>query len=434
MRNSVITGSEILAACGKVSSEAEVLSIERDYSSIEYDPVKTVSAAGTRAGWGLRMIRNGKIGVAGQWGLVRPFDLVERGIGSCRYGPEAGFGFPSVSPESPSTVPDSLTTTDHDEVCDYLSMILEGVRRKVPDASLRGRVNWGTDRFLLLNSAGLRGSYSKSRASTTLTVTVPSDQGLMQSGCTIETSCSLPAVNDSVEMLTLPLSFRNLTKSEAVGRKKVVLSPAAFSVLLQGLRTGVSGRLLAMGGSPLGQMEGRTVLSEKITIRDMPGLSNGAASAPFDSEGIPSKDKALFEKGVFKGFIHDLQTASLCGSTTTGSSGRNLGEHSRPVCTNIVVDTSPETSVDTLNETGSGILVTDILSAGGGDTASGQFTFDCGRVFLFRQGEICGFYDGCVIAGNVYDALSRVVTLGGRQFRTGSDLLPFVSLDGVSVR
>lgn len=380
------------------------------------------------------MMRNGKLGVAGQWGSVRPFELVERAVGSCRYGPDAGFSFPGDSPETSRDLPDSLSATDSDVVCDYLSDLLAGVRSLVQGASLTARISWGTDGFILLNSNGLRGEYTKSRASTTLSVTVPTERGLLQSGCTIETSCSLPSLRDAVELLTLPLIHRGLTAGEAVGRKRVVLSPAAFSVLLQGIKTGVSGRLLAMGGSPLAALEGKQVLSDKLTLRDMPGLSNGAASAPFDSEGIPSVDKPLFDKGVFVGFLHDLHSAYQCGGHSTGSSGRNLGEHSRPVCTNIVADPSPDASDYALQETGSGLLVTDILSAGGGDRSSGYFTFDCGRAYLFRRGEICGYYDGCVIAGNVYDALSGIITMGGKQYRTGSDLLPFVSLDGISVR
>lgn len=434
MKNGFLTGSEILAACCEVSSLAEVSGIEREYSSVEFNPVKTVSGTGTRVGWGLRMVRNDKLGVAGQWGYVSPFELVERGIGSCRYGQNMDFSFPSDSPECPPEVPDSLSATDHDCVCDYLSDMLSGVKKLVPEASLTARIEWGTNHFFLLNSEGLRAGYTKTKASTSLSVTVPTERGLLQSRWAAETSCSLPSLSNAVEMLTLPLMFKGISPGEAVGRKKVVLSPSAFSVLLQCIRTGVSGRLLALGGSPLAGLSGEKVLSEKLTLKDMPGLSNGAASAPFDSEGVPSRDRTLFDKGVFTGFIHDLHSAHLCNTESTGSSGRNLGYHSRPVCTNLVVDPCAGSTADTLKETGSGIFVTDILSAGGGDTASGQFMFDCGRVYLFRRGEICGYYHGCVISGNVYDALSRIVTLGSRQYRTGSDLLPFVSLDGVSVR
>jgi len=426
--------SEILAATEKVSAEAETICIDKKYLSVDLNPVKTVFGSGSSSGRGLRMIRNGKLGVAGQWGPVKPYELVDRAIGSCRYGPDALFSLPEVSPESTSAVPDSLSGLNHEEASDYLLDIQKGVRNTFPDASLSARVKWGEDSFSIANSRGLRGNYSKSTASTFFTVTMPSPDGLLQSGYSIDSSCSLPSANDVVEMLSLPLSRENLEKTEVVGRKKVILSPLVFSVMLQGIRAGVSGRLLARGASPLAHMEGRNVLGKLLTVRDMPELSNGAASAPFDSEGIPAENKTLFREGIFQDFIHDLSSAAETGAKSTGSSGRNLGEHSRPVCTNLVVDTSDTASVNTMKETGSGILITDVLSADSGNAASGHFTFDCGRVYLFRRGEVYGYYDGCVITGNVYDVLSRVTAVGGRQFRCNSDLLPFVSLEGVSVR
>ncbi|HOP25966.1 MAG TPA: metallopeptidase TldD-related protein [Candidatus Sabulitectum sp.] len=428
-------GRDILAAGKQVAESVEVSGIVREWNSLEYSPVLTVPASGRRTGWGLRMKRNGKLGVAGQWGQVDPYQLVERGIGSCRYGPPANFDLPSEAPLTQESVPDGLAAMDHQGASDYLEEVRQGMLKRVPNASLSGRIFWSRDSFTLMNTRGLNAGYGKTRAVTSLSATVPTSEGLMQSGCAMDTSCSLPSVNDAVESLSLPLAFTGLTPGEAVGRKRVVLAPAAFSILLQGIRAGVSGRLLSMGSSPLQGLEGDKVLSDKLTLRDLPGLANGAASAPFDSEGIPASDKYLFRDGVFTGFIHDLQTAAASGAAeSTGNSGRNLGEHSRPVCTNLVVTPSHGTTDWTLEETGSGILVTGILSAGGGDAASGRFTFDCGRVFLFRRGEIQGYFDGCVISGNVYDALSRIIAVGGRGYRTGSDILPFVSLDGISVR
>ena len=91
-------------------------------------------------------------------------------------------------------------------------------------------------------------------------------------------------------------------------------------------------------------------------------------------------------------------------------------------------------SHNTLSETGSGILIPHILSAGGGNTHSGDFIFDCGRVYIFKRGEIQGFYDSCVLSGNVYQALAEVNLLGSKKYKSGTDLLPFISLGGISVR
>jgi len=429
-----MTGSEILVACEKVSTEAEATGINRWYKSIEFTPINSIPGAGERTGWGLRMIRNGKIGVSGEWGVIDPFRLVDKVIGSCRYGPAALFSFPEESPEPDRAITGDLTTMTHEMVHIYLSDLQARIKEIYPLATLSARMQWGEDSFVIMNSRGLKGSYSKTTVSTSLWVTLPSDTGLLQSGYSLNTADSLPVMNDVLDMLLLPIHTERFDSLCAVGRKKVVFSPMALSLLLQAVRAGVSGKLLAEGASPLAGSEGKKVLSNLLTIRDLPRLNSGSSSAPFDSEGIPTRDKILFEDGVFADFLHDLGSAAECGAESTGSSGRNLGEHSKPICTNLTVDPSMNGSVNTLEETGSGILVTSILSAGGGNAASGSFTLDCGRVYLFRRGEILGYYDGCVLSGNVYDALSRVTAIGSRQYRSGTDLLPFISLDGISIR
>ncbi|MCK5131932.1 MAG: TldD/PmbA family protein [Candidatus Sabulitectum sp.] len=434
MREAFMTGSEILVACEKVSTEAEVTGIKRCYKSLEFTPGSSIPGSGERTGWGLRMARNGKLGVSGEWGIIDPFRLVDKAIGSCRYGPAALFSFPEDSPESEVTMASGLSSLTHDEVHIYLNDVQTRIKEIHPLATLSARVQWGRDSFIIMNSCGLSGSYSKTTASSSFSVTLPSDAGLLQSGYSLNTTDSLPLMNDVFDMLMLPIHSDGLNPLSAAGRKNAVFSPDAFSLLLQAVRAGVSGKLLAEGASPLATMEGKQVLANLLTIRDLPRLSSGAASAPFDSEGIPTADKTLFEDGVFTGFLHDLGSAAECGVKSTGSSGRNLGEHSKPVCTNLLVDPAMEGSVNTLTETGSGILVTSILSAGGGNAASGSFTLDCGRVYLFRRGEIQGYCDGCVLSGNVYDALSKVTAVGSRQYRIGTNLLPFISLESISVR
>ncbi len=434
MNEVLITGSEILVACEKVSTQAEVTGISRRYNSLQFGPDNSVPGAGERTGWGLRMTRNGKLGVSGEWGIINPFRLVDKTIGSCRYGPETLFDFPAEPHVPAAPAKNDLEAITHESVHGYLNTLQNKIKEIHPLANLSARIQWGEDSFAILNSCGLLGSYSKAVVSSSFSVTIPTDNGLLQSGYFLKTTDSLPVMSSVLDMIILPDHRKGLIATGIAGRKNVVFSPVAFSMLLQAIRTGISGKLLAEGASPLATMEGKQVLAKSLTIRDLPHLGSCAASVPFDSEGIPTQDKTLFEGGIFNGFLHDLRSAAQCNAISTGSSGRNLGEHSRPVCTNLTVDPSMDGSTNTLAETGSGILVTSILSAGGGNAASGSFTFDCGRTYVFRRGEIQGFYHGCVLSGNVYDVLSKVNTLGSMQYRVGTDLLPFISLNDISVR
>jgi hypothetical protein len=136
MNETLTTGAEILAACEKVSTDGEVTGVHRTYSSLEYCPGKSVPGSGERTGFGLRIIRNGKLGVSGEWGIAKPFSLLEKAIGNCRYGEEALFSFPSDSPESGSSTGSELENLTHDDVLIYLHELQAQIRNIHPSACL----------------------------------------------------------------------------------------------------------------------------------------------------------------------------------------------------------------------------------------------------------------------------------------------------------
>ena len=140
MRKEFIEGSEILVACEKVSTEAEVTGIKRNYNSLDYNPLSSTPGTGNRSGWGLRMIRSGKLGVSGEWGIIDPFRLVEKAIGSCRYGFESLFSFPADTPETQDSIPGDMHAITHDSVLDYLIALQSKIAEIHPLAALSARI------------------------------------------------------------------------------------------------------------------------------------------------------------------------------------------------------------------------------------------------------------------------------------------------------
>lgn len=434
MGNLAMKGSEILVASEKVSNQAEVTGIQREFKRVNYKHDNSLHSSGISTGWGLRIIRNNKIGISAEWGMIDSFRLVDKAIGNCRYGPKAIFNLPEKIAKAKRITNAPFFDMRHNQVQNYLNELESRLQLIHSRAKLTASLEWGRESYIIQNSKGLANSYSRNKATADFSVTLPTDNGLLHSAYSLSSTDALPDANDIVDMLLLPLHAKNLSQIDISGKQKVVLAPQAFSVLLQAIRIGVSGKSLAEKSSPLLACENKQVISEYLTIKDQPRLEGGASSVPFDSEGISTKNKTLFQRGVFNGFIHDLNSAALCNEESTGSSGRNLGEHSRPICTNLIVNAASDGSHNTLAETGSGILIPHILSAGGGNTHSGDFIFDCGRVYIFKRGEIQGFYDSCVLSGNVYKTLSQVNALGSKQYKCGTDILPFISVSGISVR
>ena len=102
----------------------------------------------------------------------------------------------------------------------------------------------------------------------------------------------------------------------------VIFTAQEMPNLIQSLEMGVNGKLMLKGESPLIGREGENVLGS-VTLTDDPFIDGALASRSFDDEGIPSQKTVLFDNGVFRSFLFDLDTASKTGRTTTASAERS---------------------------------------------------------------------------------------------------------------
>jgi len=79
-------------------------------------------------------------------------------------------------------------------------------------------------------------------------------------------------------------------------------------------------------------VKGKTLLKDKVnervgwegfTLVDDGTLRNGFATTPYDAEGVPRRRNVLVERGVFRGFLHSVYTATVTGVEPTGNSERS---------------------------------------------------------------------------------------------------------------
>jgi PmbA protein len=283
------------------------------------------------------------------------------------------------------------------------------------------------------NSEGLEASYTKANLRTAVRFTFPTNQGLFTHyyGATAGTAALEPEEIAANASKVASWASRTLPLESCEG--PVILAPGALSVLLQALRAGVSARRRLRGSSPLiGKLEEK-VVSEEVSIHDRPRLDFGGASAPFDAEGVATYDKPLFANGLFKGFIYDLASAYEAGTRSTGNAGRNCHDAPEPVCTNLVMEPGDRTLEAMVSGVEAGLLVTDVLSGGSSNVVTGDFSFDTTSAFVVRDGEIQGRADRGRITGNVYEALSTVSAIESSLHLTGTDWLPHIRFDRLSV-
>lgn len=414
-----------------VSSSAEVVGTALDEESAEILYGGEIAPHSSLSSFlSLRIFRNGRLGGAGGTSAA-PGKLLDMAISTARVGPRARFDFPG------STSSGELNLTDPGVEtlgCGDLFEALKRLRREAgavyPYSTLEGGITVRRMRVGIRNSRGLQASYRKALLEWDLQLLVPTSEGLVtftSAGATCR-----PTELPGAELLrTLPdHGMLSRTRGAPSGSLPVVFAPEALSVLLQPVRVGVTGRAMLAGSSPLRNMRGGQAFSSALTLLDRPRMELAAGSAPFDAEGVPTRDKTLVDQGVFRGFVYDLATASLAGTESTGNAGRDYDTPPAPVVTNLEMKPGNLSMDELLGRADGGCLVCS-FQGGNSDAATGDFTLDAGAAFTVSDGKPAARIRRLTVSGNSYRLLSRVGGLSKSRRLCGRDLLPYLSAEAV---
>jgi PmbA protein len=193
----------------------------------------------------------------------------------------------------------------------------------------------------------------------------------------------------------------------------VVLDPtvaASFAGLIGG---GLGARAVQRGRSPFAGRLGDEVASTNFALHDDGRDPAGAASAPFDGEGVPRRRTALIEGGALRAYLYDTYTANREGTGSTGSASR-AGYRSLPSvsASNLVVAAGDLSTEDLLAQAGDGIFVTDVAGLHSGvNPVTGVFSVGAsGRVI--SGGALAEPVREFTIAGELVAMLRAVVAAG----------------------
>ena len=193
----------------------------------------------------------------------------------------------------------------------------------------------------------------------------------------------------------------------------VVLDPtvaASFAGLIGGA---LGARAVQRGRSPFAGRLGDDVASGHFALHDDGLDPAGAASAPFDGEGVPRRRTALIDGGRLQSYLYDTYTANREGTASTGSAARE-GYRSLPSvsASNLVVASGDLSTDALLAEAGDGVFVTDVAGLHSGvNPVTGVFSVGAsGRVI--SGGALAEPIREFTIAGELVAMLRAVVAAG----------------------
>lgn len=422
-----------LALKGAQAAEVIEVSSEGERAEFKAGKLKGIERREHR-GWGLRVIRKGKIGFSSSTDPTKRKELVENALTSARYGQEAKFNFPSSNhlPQVKTEDPNLIGFTPS-EAIQHFGQAVEIIRAANPSIYLEGYIQKETERERISNSQGLESEFQRTSFD------------LLFSGLLVEAAGFLP-IYEGVFSGSLRLEGKELAKSllqkaelakvivpGPSGQLPVIFTPEALINLLIAIEIGVNGKLVQKGSSPLCGRLGEEVLSPLISLYDDGTYNLLQGSRPLDGEGTPTRRTPLFEKGVLKNYLFDLHTGAMLGTESTGNANRGYNTQPTPGINNLILQPGEKTLQELIEEIDEGIIIYEVLGGGQSNILAGDFSLNIDLGYKIEGGELKGRVKDTMISGNAYDAFRKIRAIGKEPKEIGEYLTPPVVIDSLSV-
>ncbi len=427
---------QILEEAARRFDGAEVYLSSGETRSVDFENnrLKRLTARQFR-GVGLRVFAQGRIGFASTTDLRDPGRLVEMAAESARFGEEPRFDLPGPSEQFPD-VPTEEPAVGDVSPGKMVEMGREGLEMSIAasqeylfssDISTR----LATER--ILNSSGLDLQYVKTDMAATVEVKEIGGGGLLE----VYEFKSWGRPFDSISDITRR-ALKAMEKGRVIAPARsevmpMIFTPKAVGNLLEPILLALNGKHVYKGSSVLAGRIGERIVDERITILDDATIPYAPDSAPADSEGVPTRPLALVQGGELKSYVLDLQTAGLLGLETTGSGYRSYASRPSPSFSNTVLKAGPDAYDDMVAGLERGVIVDQTLGSGQSNILAGEFSVNVSLAFLVEGGKIQGRLKDCMVAGNVYELLSKVEGVSCERQWLGSDYLPAICVSGIKL-
>jgi PmbA protein len=207
-------------------------------------------------------------------------------------------------------------------------------------------------------------------------------------------------------------------------RAPVIFSAEVASGLLSNFLGAISGGNLYRQASFLIDHLNKPVFAKHVQIHERPHVLKALGSAPFDAEGVMTRDRDLIIDGVLQGYLLSSYSARKLGMQTTGNAG---GAH------NIYMGINDLDFAALLKKMHTGLLITEFLGQGI-NLVTGDYSRGAAG-FWVENGVIQYPVHEITVAGNLRDMFLNLVAVANdidhrSSIHTGSILLEEMMIAG----
>ncbi|MDX1335511.1 MAG: metalloprotease PmbA [Gammaproteobacteria bacterium] len=276
------------------------------------------------------------------------------------------------------------------------------------------------------NSHGFVGGYSSTRHSMSCSVIGEAD-GLMQRDYWYSVSRDPSKLEppEQIGRLAAERTLHRLGARQISTRQAPIIFAADIARSFIGHFVGaIRGSAQYRKASFLLDHLGQQIFPEEIHIHEQPYIHGGLGSAPFDSEGVKTREKDMIANGVLQSYVLDSYSARKLGMQTTGNAGG---------VRNLTVDSTAGDLQSIMQGMGTGLLVTELIGHGI-NMVTGDYSRGASG-FWIENGEVAYPVEEITIAGNLKNMFMGIQAVGSDtdnrgSIRTGSILIDQMTIAG----
>src|SRR4029077_12096242 len=168
---------------------------------------------------------------------------------------------------------------------------------------------------------------------------------------------------------------------------------------------------------------GQRIFPSGFSIAERPHIHKAMGSAPFDDEGVETRNRELIADGVLTGYILSSYSARKLKLATTGNAG---GAH------NLIVSSNSSGGMPAmLARLGEGLLVTELMGQGV-NMVTGDYSRGAAGYWV-EGGKIRYPVEEITIAGNLRDMFRSIVAIGNDALTRGSRTSGSILVEGMTI-
>ncbi|MFO7675472.1 MAG: TldD/PmbA family protein [bacterium] len=423
---------KLLEIARRKAYQAEVFSTSTaaDAVSFENGRLKNIQSS-MLSGVGLTVMKSGRLGTAYTRNLADRDGLVDNALAALAGGVEADYQLAPAAnlPElnSYDAGIERLTSADLVGECNRLAGVLT--------SRTRGEIHVAAGRSVtsvrLLTSAGLDATVRSSSYVGYCAAHYPGSHASIWRQ--VEGKAFVPVGDGDLDYVVETYNAGEEEVRATSGPSRVLFLPPSVFALAWRLKAATTGVTVHQKVSPLRDKVGEQVLSPMLTFTDAPLDDRLPGARAFDDEGTPCRNRAVFERGVLRGFHTDRYYAWKLGTEPTGNGWRpDITARPSPGLEHLRIEPGRHALAALLKEMGRGVVVAGAMGAHSGNILNGDYSIGLSPGLWVENGEIAGRVKDAMVAGNVYEDLKRVVAVGNRLETGYMGRFPALLLDGVN--